>query len=150
MGGAGGGNTVHMATDDETLARIREVLDRSPRIDNSRIEVARDGEQIVLRGTVATAEEAGVAAVIADGAIEVANGPPVRSQLRVDANLRETVVDAATGGARGPQPFDEDHKPADLTTDSAAALGENAAWDPPDAPSAAVPHDRPTDRARGE
>lgn len=121
---------------DDTLARIRAALDASDRVDAGRVEIVRDGEEVVLRGAVATPEEASVAAMVAEQDVE-----RVRNELRVDAGLRE-----GTSDAHGPRPGQPEPEPArspeipgqptdDPTTDVAEALGENRAWQPPDAPS---------------
>ncbi|HVL99651.1 MAG TPA: BON domain-containing protein [Egibacteraceae bacterium] len=124
-----------MAPDDDTLDRIRAALDESVRVDPERVEILREGDDVVLRGAVATPEEASVAAMIAEREVE-----RVRSELRVDAGLRERT----TGGA-GPEGEPEaapqrspelPSEPADdLTSDVAEALGESLPWDPPDTPS---------------
>lgn len=127
-----------MTADDETLARIRAALDGETRVDAGRVEVAREGQDVVLRGAVATSEEATVAAMIAER-----DTRRVRNDLRVDAGLREaTSAEAAPPIGRpapAPQRSPEDpSQPADdLTPNVEEALGENLAWDPPEAPTSA-------------
>lgn len=129
-----------MATDDTTLARIRDALEGSGRVDNDRIAVARDGEEIVLRGSVSSAEEASAAAMIAER--DPTETVAVRNELRVDQGLREATTQGAGAvgaeDAAAPQRSPEvPGQPDDLTTNAEEALGENVAWDPPDAPSLA-------------
>jgi len=122
-----------MTIDDETLARIRLTLESSARVDASRVQVAREGADVVLRGAVATPEEASVAALIAEQ-----DTPTVRNELLVDAGLREG--DAASADQPSPAPPrspEDPAQPADLTPHAEEALGEGMAWDPPDAPSLA-------------
>lgn len=127
-----------MTADDETLARIRAALDDSDRVDAARVEVARDGQQVVLRGAVATAEEGTAAAMIAER-----DADRVRSDLRVDAGLREATSTGApppTGqpaAAPSTSPEDPTRPADDLTANVEEALGENLAWDPPDVPASA-------------
>lgn len=127
-------------TDDDILARIRAVLEGSPRIDAARIEVLRDGEDVVLRGAVATPEEASVAAMIVEGRAGDVVRPTgdsyglltVRNELRVDPGLREVTSEAQPARSSGAEDTPEDPAVA-----AYEALGENVAWDPPDAPSLA-------------
>lgn len=125
-----------MTIDDETLARIRVALEDSSRVDADRLQVAADGEEVVLRGAVATPEEATVAAMIAEQ-----DAPTVRNELLVDAGLREG---AGAAGAAAEQPSsspqrspEDPAQPDDLTPNAEEALGEGVAWDPPEAPSSA-------------
>lgn len=124
-----------MAIDDETLARIRVALEDSSRVDAARLDVSRDGQEVVLRGAVATPEEATVAAMIAEQ-----DTLTVRNELLVDAGLREGAGAAAEEQpSSAPQRSPEDPaQPADdLTPNAEEALGESIAWDPPEAPSSA-------------
>lgn len=123
-----------MTIDDETLARIRAALEESARVDAARLQVAQDGQEVVLRGAVATPEEATVAAMIAEQ-----DTPTVRNELLVDAGLREGAGAAAGEEPSAPQRSPEDPaQPADdLTPAAEEALGESIAWDPPEAPSSA-------------
>lgn len=146
-----------MATDEETLARIREVLNQSDRVAAGRIAVDDAGGEVVLRGSVATPEEATAAALLAEQ-----QAPAVRNEIRVDTNLREDPADpdlddrdAAAGGfdaadrATSADTSSPDHRsnqtgttalddpPGDQPADVEAALGENLPWDPPDEPALA-------------
>lgn len=137
-----------MTSDDDTLARIRALLAGSPRIDAARIEVVRDGAQVVLRGAVSTPEEASVAAMVVEGRAGDVLGSTgdsgealtVRNELRVDAGLREATSEAEPAeaarppAAAGDTPGGED-VPTDLTADAHEALDKNVPWDPPEAPS---------------
>lgn len=129
-----------MAIDEETRARINDALERSDRVDAGRIDVADDGDAVVLRGAVATPEEATVAVMIAEA--DATEAVTVRNELRVDEGLREATAQDAGGVAAGkatPQRSPEQPgQPADdLTPHAEEALGESIAWDPPDAPSTA-------------
>lgn len=127
-----------MTADDETLARIRAALEDETRVDAARVEVAREGHDVVLRGAVATPEEATVAAMIAERDTQ-----GVRNDLRVDAGLREATGTAAAPPMDQPTPTpqrspEDPSQPADdLTPHVEEALGENLAWDPPEAPTSA-------------
>lgn len=122
-----------MTIDDETLARIRVALEDSSRVDADRLQVTADGEDVVLRGAVATPEEATVAAMIAEQ-----DTPTVRNELLVDAGLREGAGAAGDAPSPAPQRSPEDpDRPDDLTPNAEEALGEGVAWDPPEAPSSA-------------
>lgn len=140
-----------MTADDETLARIRAALADAERVDAARVEVGRDGQEVVLRGAVASPEEATVAAMVAER-----DADRVRNELHVDPGLREATSE---GGApamgvpdRAPQRSPEDPaQPADdLTPDVEEALGENLAWDPPEAPSSAPTRAEERSRPGGE
>lgn len=130
-----------MAIDDETRARIRDALQRSDRVDAGRIDVADDGEEVVLRGAVASPEEATVAVMIAEN--DAADAVSVRNELRVDEGLREATAQDAGGvaaeDAAAPQRSPEQPaQPADdLTPHAEEALGEGIAWDPPEEPTTA-------------
>lgn len=125
-----------MNADEETLARIRTALANAERVDSSRVEVGREGQEVVLRGAVATPEEATVAALLAER-----DAARVRSELHVDAGLREATSAGAALAPGTPDPApqrspEDPTQPADdLTSSVEEALGENIAWDPPDAPS---------------
>ena len=129
-----------MAVDVDVLEQIRERLRDSARIGDERIEVAVRGDDVVLVGAVATAEEATVAEQLAgEFAASVVN------ELQVDRGLREGIE----------EPLDvEPASPADdevlvgsvdmlagpdaaMTDDLAEALDENEPWEPPDAPQLA-------------
>jgi hypothetical protein len=142
-----------MAFDEQTLAEIRHALERSERVDASRIDVTGgDGDDVVLRGSVSTHEEASTAAMLVEQ-----HAPGVDNQLRVDPGIREdttrapeepnaprTEQDGSSQTRERPlaqdlsaqvqtwQPTETD----DLTSDVDEALAENVAWDPPDTPSA--------------
>jgi hypothetical protein len=112
-----------MAFDEETLATIRDVLDRSDRVDASRIDLTGgDGGPVVLVGSVASDEEATAAAMLVEQHVSA-----VDNRLRVDPGIRE---DTTGPPVTGPPPQTDD-----VTTDVDEALAENVPWDPPDAPS---------------
>lgn len=110
--------------DQGTIDVIREALRDSDRVDSARIELVIDDGAVVLRGSVATAGEADVAAMVAEQHAEA-----VRNQLSVDGGVRDDTPDGQAVAA------DADY----LTTDAAEALGENVPWDPPDQPSSGRP-----------
>ena len=129
-----------MAADADVLDRIRERLRVSTRVDDDRIEVAARGDDVVLLGAVASAEEATVAGQLAEEyATEVVN------ELQVDPGLREgqqepvdaepatpaddEVLIGSTDMLAGPD--------AAVTGDLAEALDENEPWEPPDVPQLA-------------
>lgn len=126
---------------DETRARIRDALARSDRVDAGRIDVAADAEEVVLRGAVATPEEATVAVMIAEA--DAAEVVTVRNELRVDEGLREATAQDAGGVAAEEQAApqrspEQPGQPADdLTPHAEEALGEGIAWDPPEQPATA-------------
>lgn len=113
-----------MAIDEQTLAAIRDELERNDRLDARAIDVTTEGDALVLRGAVPTDEEASVAALLAEHHVQ-----NVRNRLRVDPNLREdptgSLVDRDVGAGDA----------QDSSTDVSEALEENIPWDPPDEPS---------------
>ena len=127
-----------MAT--EGLDQILAALQASGRIDASRIEVATEGDVVVLTGSVASAEEATWAETVAG---EFATG--VSNQLRVDRMLREGIIEpkaaekitpaadevlvGSTDMLAGPD--------AEITSDITESLEENVPWDPPTEPTLA-------------
>jgi hypothetical protein len=137
--------------DEGTLEVVRAELASSERVDADRIEVLGAGDVIVLRGAVATDEQATVAALVAER-----HAQAVRNELRIDGNLREDTSAAAPPGAAPDAALQgsstSDARPrgqelstqvgagrptaisSDLTTDVDEALAENVAWDPPDEP----------------
>ena len=131
--------------DPDDLAAIKERLDDSDRVDARRVELAAEGDTVVLRGAVAEPEEAAAAALIVEQVAE-----RVVNELRIDTNLREGVEDpvdaeqvvpveneiliGSTDMLAGPD--------ATITSDMAEALQENEPWDPPDEPSLAPMQDQ--------
>ncbi|CAN5297988.1 hypothetical protein BH20ACT9_BH20ACT9_10860 [soil metagenome] len=125
-----------MVMDDETLARVRAALDESPRVDARRVDVAAGPEEVLLRGTVATPEEATVAGLVAEQ-----HAVNVRNQLAVDANLREGTAEPTAAEATLPATDEVLVGELDMTagdqphvTDMAEALDRNEPVDPPDEP----------------
>ena len=129
-----------MAADADVLDRIRERLRVSTRVDDDRIEVAARGDDVVLLGAVASAEEATVAGQLAEEyATEVVN------ELQVDRGLREGVEEPLD--AEPASPADDEvligstdmlaGPDAAVTGDLAEALDENEPWEPPDVPQLA-------------
>lgn len=127
-----------MATED--LDVIRAALDEATAVDASRIDLDDDDGAVVLRGAVATAEEASAAGLVVE---EYADA--VRNLLWVDPNLREA---AGTADAERPEAGDtagsDDVERAtematgemggEIVTDVQESLDENVAWEPPDEP----------------
>jgi len=132
-----------MATED--LDVIRAALDEATAVDASRIDLDLDLDDdddgsVVLRGAVATAEEASAAGLVVEEYADV-----VRNLLWVDPNLRE-----AAGSADAEQPAVGDSASPDdpqratematgemggeIVTDVQESLDENVAWEPPDEP----------------
>lgn len=101
-----------MAIDPDLTDVVRESLEAVDTVDARHIEVVADGDELVLRGGVATHEEASAAAAVATQHAE-----EVRNELRVDVNLREGLE---AGG-----------QPEDLVSDLQESLTENVPWDPP-------------------
>lgn len=156
--------------DQGTIEVIREALADSGGVELDRVELVLDEGAVVLRGAVSTAEQASLAAMVAEQ-----HADEVRNLLSVDAGLRENQADhmavatdaaerAADDGLPG-QMQDQDRplnqewsaqtsqqtdvamrRPDDdQVTDIEEALGENVAWDPP-----TQPHMVPTrDEQRG-
>lgn len=156
--------------DQGTIEVIREALAESGGVEVDRVELVLDDGAVVLRGAVSTAEQASLAAMVAEQ-----HADEVRNLLSVDAGLRENEADhmavatdaaerAADDGLPG-QMQDQDRplmeewsaqtsQQTDVTmrrpdddqvTDIEEALGENVAWDPP-----TQPHMVPTrDEQRG-
>ena len=126
--------------DPDDLASVAAALEDSDRVDSGRIRVDSDGGEVVLRGAVATPEEAAAAALLAEGI-----APRVRSELRVDHNLREGLDDVEPGERAVPA---EDEvlvgnvdmlagPDASIESDLARAMEENEPWDPPTEPQLA-------------
>lgn len=120
-----------MATDPEQLSVVREALQAADGVDARAVDVVADDDVIVLRGSVATFEQASAAVGVAEQ-----HADAVRNELRVDTNLREGVdaadepaprsAEALTGSSYNPV-----EQPDELVTDMQHALEENVAWDPP-------------------
>ena len=122
-----------MAIDPDLTDVVREALAAADTVDARSIEVVADGDALVLRGGVATHEEATAAVSVADQHAEA-----VRNELRVDTNLREGLdlrEPAPEPGSSGdPSPFDPTSQPDDLVADLQTSLTENVPWDPPQEP----------------
>lgn len=125
-----------MATRDE-LDRIRAALEAAAGVGADRIELDADADAVVLRGAVATPEEATEAGMLAEQHVD-----NVRNELRVDPNLREDPTLSAP--EQGPQEADDVERGTQLQTqerggeiveDVQESLDENIAWTPPDEPT---------------
>ena len=120
-----------MAIDPDLTEVVREALEAVDTVDARQIEVVADGDVLVLRGGVATHEEASAAASVA-----TQHAFEVRNELRVDVNLREDLDNAeqAATPPAGPgasSTFDPTATPDDLVSDLQESLTENVPWDPP-------------------
>ena len=119
-----------MAIDPDLTDVVREALAAADTVDASSIDVVAEGEALVLRGGVATHEEATAAVSVADQ-----HATTVRNELRIDTNLREGVdfrePDAGERSATSGAPFDPTSEPDDLVDDLQTSLEENVPWDPP-------------------
>lgn len=140
---AGSGYVGRMVTED--LDVIRAALDEAASVDASRIELEEDDVgQVVLRGAVATHEEASAANLIVEE-----HADAVRNLLWVDPNLRETaglsaaaasdgdVTGMAAGGTDATERATEratGEMGGEIVTDVQESLDENVAWEPPDEP----------------
>lgn len=122
-----------MAIDPDLTDVVREALAAADNLDARSIDVAADGDVLVLRGGVATHEEATAAVSVADQHAEA-----VRNELRVDINLREGLDSREPAPSRSsngePTPFDPTSEPDDLVDDLQTSLTENVPWDPPHEP----------------
>ena len=100
-------------------------------VDARAIDVSTDGDVVVLRGSVATFEEAAAAASVAESV-----AASVRNELRVDVNLREGLdgaepaTDAQGTESIGGSAFTLGEQ-SDLVDDLQESLEENVPWDPP-------------------
>ena len=123
-----------MAMDTDQIDEVREALAAAETINAHDVDVTLDGDVVVLTGAVATFEESSAAMQIASE-----HADQVRSELRVDPNVREGV--AGTGedfaqeaarrdGLRGSS-FDPLEQGDDVVTDMQEALEENVPWEPP-------------------
>src|SRR5688572_14097306 len=121
-----------MAIDPDHYDVVREALHSADSLDATGIEVTSVDDTVVLRGSVATFEEASAAVAIAER-----HSDTVRSELRVDVNLREGIYE---GEPLGQQPraeslqgssFNPVEEPDDLVDDMQESLEENVPWDPP-------------------
>ena len=121
-----------MPIDPDQPATVLEALQASDAVDARAIDVAADGDVLVLRGSVATFEESAAAAGVAE-----AHADEVRNELSVDVNLREG-LDAAepeqqrqVADSMRTSSFNPVEEPDDLVEDMQDSLTENVPWDPP-------------------
>ena len=126
--------------DPETLEAVKAALEDSDRVDASRIVVDGEEGKLILRGAVASSDEASAAALIAE-----ARADNVSNQLTIDPGLRE--------GAEPPlsvervQPAENEvlvgeadmlsGPDAAIESDLGRVLEENVPWNPPDEPQLA-------------
>lgn len=136
-----------MAVTPDVIDEVRVALAEEPQVEHARIEVAAEGDVVVLRGAVPAPEQAATAATVAQ-----AHAPAVDNRLRVDPHLREdeTSADEVAGAAWDrPRPprserltvqessLDPEVVEEDLPSDAQSAMAENLPMDPPDAPYSA-------------
>jgi hypothetical protein len=121
---------------DEELSRIAQDLERADSVDASRIELALDDGVVVLRGAVATPEQATAAAMVVERRV-----PDIRNELRVDENLRESGQETQPAPKPlGEPPYEGSDvaPPSSLdfgaTDDIGEALDQNLSLQPPDDP----------------
>lgn len=130
--------------DPEVLTEIKSALEDSDRVDATRISLEASGGRVVLRGAVASSDEASAAALIAETRTD-----RVSNELTIDPNLREgtespisvervrpaenEVLIGSTDMLAGPD--------AAMETDLDRALEENVPWTPPDEPQLAPTED---------
>jgi hypothetical protein len=126
--------------DPEILDEIKLALEDSDRVDATRIVLESDETGVILRGAVASSDEASAAALIAE-----ARADNVANELTIDPALREgieaplsvepvqpaenEVLVGSTDMLAGPD--------AAMETDLGRALEENVPWTPPDEPQMA-------------
>lgn len=121
-----------MAIDSDDPDVIVQALQASDSVDARAVDVIVEDGAVVVRGTVATFEEASAALRIAEE-----HTPNVRNELRVDVNMREGIGDVAppTDAPRDLQgstyQVDGDD---DLVSDVQESLDESLPWNPPDEP----------------
>ena len=121
-----------MPVDPDQPDLVREALLSADSLDSRGIRVETDDDVIVLRGSVASHEEATAAAMIAER-----HADAVRNEISVERNLRE-VTDMAqdqpvarpSRDARGSS-LAAVEEPDDLVEDMQESLTENVPWDPP-------------------
>lgn len=126
--------------DREDLRLLRQVLEDSERVDERRIDLAAEGDRVVLRGAVATPEEASAAQLLLEQ-----QAPGVVNRLRIDSGLREgrsddrpvervtppdgEILVGDTDPLAGP-----DAAARSGVEDLGEAFSENEPWSPPDEP----------------
>jgi hypothetical protein len=121
-----------MPVDPDQPDIVREALLGADSLDSRGIRVEADDDVIVLRGSVASHEEATAAAMIAERHADV-----VRNEISVDRNLREVTDMAQDQPVAEPNreaagsSFGGVSEPDDLVTDMQESLTENVPWDPP-------------------
>jgi hypothetical protein len=139
-----------MPLDPDQPDIVREALAAADSVDASAIRVDAAEDAVVLRGSVATFEEASAAAMIAEQHADL-----VRSELTVDTNLRESAglsedqpPTAPNRDAAGSS-FNPVEQSDDVVTDLQESLTENVPWDPPheavQVPTRAEERGRPED-----
>ena len=121
-----------MPVDPDQPDLVREALLGADTLDSRDIRVETDDDVIVLRGSVASHEEATAAAMIAER-----HADAVRNESSVDRNLREVTDMAQDQPVAQPNravpgsSFAALEEPDDLVTDLQESLTENVPWDPP-------------------
>ena len=124
-----------MAIDTDQIDEVRDALIAADSVDPSDIQIVAEDDVLVLRGSVATFEQASAAQQIAQERLE-----SVRNELSVDQNLREdgsstepsgaADIDDRREGLRGSS-YDPLEQADDVVTDIQESLDENLPWDPP-------------------
>ncbi len=121
-----------MAIDPDQPDVVLEALRAADAVDARGIAVTGDGDDLVLRGTVATFEESSAAQLIAEQ-----HADRVRNELNVDVNVREGVGDPddentpRVAESLRTSSFNPVEEPDDVVVDMQHALEENLPWDAP-------------------
>jgi BON domain len=121
-----------MPIDPDLTNVVRDALSSADTVDARSIDVVAEDDVLVLRGGVASHEEASAAVSVADQLAD-----EVRNELRIDPNLREGLDQSEPRRERNasdaePSPFDPTTEPDDVVDDLQHSLTENVPWDPPD------------------
>lgn len=130
--------------DPEVLDEIKAALEDSERVDATRIVVQGGDDEVILRGSVASSDEASAAALIAETRTQ-----RVSNQLTIDPALREGIE--APVSVERVEPAENEvlignsdmlaGPDAAIETDLDRALEENVPWTPPDEPQLAPTQD---------
>lgn len=123
--------------DREVVDEIKVALEESDRVDARRIVLQGDADRVVLRGAVASSDEASAAALIAES-----RSGGVSNELTIDPGLREGLQDPVA--AEPAQPAENEvlvgntdmlaGPDAGIESDLGRSLEENVPWNPPDEP----------------
>ena len=131
-----------MRIDPDAIEEIHAALAECERVDDRRISVHIEHDEVVLRGAVATPQEATIAAIVAEEVV-----PAVVNALQVDPALREGAEDPCP--RERVRPAEDElllHDPdplagpgAKIMIDVERTLEESEPLEPPDDPGLGVP-----------